>query len=150
MVPRNRGHRTSRCGCSGGVSRKWCISPVKQSTTRLKLEWLAFRNMPRRVGQTLQIEYLVTRRATKDFVSNSFFFVFVRIKCQNACLVIHFSTNQMQTKSSEKTCQGIGGIPQKKFLVKMGPNFLRPDEYVSINSRKTRNKKVRMIFTGKK
>ena len=36
------GCRTSRCGCSGGpVSREWWISSVKQSTTRLKLAWLA-------------------------------------------------------------------------------------------------------------
>ena len=34
-----RGHRTSRCGCSGGpVSRGWWISPAKQSTTRLNCE----------------------------------------------------------------------------------------------------------------
>ena len=32
-----RGRRTSRCGWSGGsVSREWRISPVKESTTRLK------------------------------------------------------------------------------------------------------------------
>ena len=55
-----RSRRTSRCGCSGGpVSRGW-VSPVKQptadGTAQVCVACFGFRNMPRGVGQTPQIE----------------------------------------------------------------------------------------------
>ena len=44
-----------------------------------------------------------------------FFVLFYLIKCQNACLVIHFSTNQMQIKSDEKY---VGGVSSKSFSLR--------------------------------
>ena len=99
---------------------------MKQSTTRLNFAWLASVSGTSHVelDKTPQIEYRITksRRSPKILVAEFvFFFRFIRIKCQNACLVIHFSINQMQIESHQKK---LTEYHKKKFLVliKMGPN----------------------------
>ena len=92
-----RGRRASRCGRSDGPAfRDWWILPLKQSTTRHKFVlWFApvSWNMPRRVGQTPQVESRNrTKKSKKTSVEfrvftfplkmPSWFFTFRPIKCK--------------------------------------------------------------------
>ena len=96
-----RDRRTLRCSCPGDpVSREWWISPVKQSTTRLRLAWLAS------VSETCHVELdelpdsnnTKSKKIPKRLLVAFVLFALIRIKHQIARWVIHFSTNQMQIK----------------------------------------------------
>ena len=101
-----RGRRTSRYGYSGGpASRKWWISPLNQSTTRLKFDWACFdfsRTCHVELGKTPQIESYKSERSPKILLVVLLFSRFFRSSIQNARLVVHFSTNQGQIKPNEK------------------------------------------------
>ena len=75
-------------------------------TAQAYVACLGFRNIPRPVGQTPQIEShergsLKVRLVTFDCIC------LIRIERQNACLVIHHSTNQMQIESNETNVGGV-------------------------------------------
>ena len=76
---------------------------MKQSKTWLKFAWLES------VSGTCYVELdklpklnnTKSNTPRKRLIVESAFFRFIRIKSQNACLMIYFSTNQMQIESNE-------------------------------------------------
>ena len=97
---------------------------MKQTTTRLKFAWVA------PVSGTCHVELdelpklsnTNSKRSPRRLLVEFVFFPFIRIKYQNACLVIHFLTNQMQIKSNEKL---YWWSVINFVLVKMGPKGKR-------------------------
>ena len=93
----------------------------------LKLEWIASVSGTGDVGlnKLPKPNGTKSRRNPKRLLVEFLFFFFVlfdsnvKIKCQNAFLVIRFSTNQMQIKSNEKNIGEVSST--KKNLVVMGP-----------------------------
>ena len=116
----------------GGVGPRAAVAPVTLSLENWGSHLWSSRRHGSRVSGLLRFQEHATsswtnspiwvtrkiKRSTERFLIGFVFFRFIRIKCQNACLMIQFSTNQMHIKSNETK---IGGVSWKKFLVKMGP-----------------------------
>ena len=86
-------------------------------TAQVCVARFGFRDMPRRVEQTPQIEQHEEQQESQKTSSRTRFYRFIRIKSQNACLVNYFSTNRMQINSNEKLLAENHEI----FPVEIGP-----------------------------
>ena len=91
---------------------RWpCFSGMVDLTceARLKFAWLASVSGACHVelDKLPKLNNTKSKRSPKRLLVELVFLSFIQIESQKACLVIHFSTNQMQIKSNEKNVGGV-------------------------------------------
>ena len=111
-----RGRRISRGGCSGGpVSQIWWISPVCEAgddTSHVCAACFSFTNIHAASSWTnsklRDLNTTKRKRSPKRSIVELFYVIVTfESKRLNTCVVVHFSTNQMQIKSNENVFGGV-------------------------------------------